>query len=227
MDGTLFPGALGMELITHLAERGLSDVRLVEQIRLTTRRYVAGELDFNSASSTVYRAYAASLEGRARHRVQQVARECWAAVRDQLFFFSRQLVADLARLGVHTMLISGSPDEIVQVAALDLGIPAARGLVARTRAGRYTGELIGTPGAPGGKLAAIAELTHNDPDPVECAFAIGNSMTDAEVLHHSTRSVAFEPDADLAALAEASGWPLADRTSLPAVLKTVLPSLAS
>lgn len=229
MDGTLFPGILGMEFVACLAARGLSDPRHVEEITLVARRYEDGELDLVTATAIVYERYAASLEGQARHQVQRVARECWAGVKGRLFSFSRRLVEDLAELGISSMLISGSPDEVIQAAAQDLRIPYARGAIAGTRGGRYTGELVSTPGVRGGKSAAIAELAHGIGVAPECVFALGNSINDAEVFRRSVHSVAFEPDAELMALAAANDWLIADRSSLPAVLekisRTVPPSV--
>ena len=228
MDGTLFPGILGMEFTARLAARGLSDPHHVEQIMLAARHYEDGKIDLASATTIVYEQYAASLKGRARHEVQQVAFEYWywATVNGRLFPFSRQLVADLADLGIASVLISGSPDEVITAAARDLRIRYARGAIASTHAGRYTGELGWTPGARGGKSAVIAELTRAVGVAFECVFAIGNSVNDAEVFHQSAYSVAFEPDDELTALAKANGWPIADRDCLPTMLTTVLARLA-
>ncbi|WP_190816423.1 HAD family hydrolase [Saccharopolyspora pogona] len=226
MDGTLFPGVLGMEFVAALAARDLSDPQHIKEIKLATRRYEDGELDLASATAIVYERYAACLKGQAQHQVQEVAWECWARVSRQLFSFSRRLVEDLAELGIPSMLISGSPDEVIQAAARDLRIPYARGAIASTHAGRYTGELASAPGVRGGKSAVLAELTCSTGVAPKCVFALGNSINDAEVFRRSALSVAFEPDGELMALSEANGWLIADRTSLPTMLRKVLASLA-
>ncbi|GGU88050.1 hypothetical protein GCM10010178_92130 [Lentzea flava] len=225
MDGTLFPGVVGLALVSCLAAQGLADPGPVEDIGRVARRYEDGELDLVSATTAVYERYASSLAGQAQHQVQQAARECWTGVSGRLFPFSRRLVADLADLGIRSMLISGSPDEVIQVAAQDLRIPYARGAIAETDAGRYTGELASMPAVRDGKSAAVAELARGAGLVPRCVFAIGNSINDAGVFALSVHSVAFEPDRELTALAEGNGWLIADRICLPTLLTTVLSSL--
>ncbi|MCD9879524.1 hypothetical protein [Streptomyces guryensis] len=46
------------------------------------------------------------------------------------------------------------------------------------------------------------------------AFAIGNSVSDAEILHRTAHPIASEPDAQLARPADSEGWTIATRHDL-------------
>jgi phosphoserine phosphatase len=225
LDGTLFPGIAGIEFAVFLAERGLASSRHVHEIEAVAARHAHGKIDLAPATALVYAHYAKSLRGKEQSNVQRAADEYWSAARDRLFPFSRHLVARLGRLGLCTALVSGSPQEIVHAAAQDLGIPRAAGAVLGTYAGRYTGELLSAPGTRPGKSETLAELTR-DLD-AACVFCIGNSAADADLFQHATFSVAFEPDPQLADMAQTHGWLVADRDSVTAAFDAISTDLAA
>ncbi|WP_143261776.1 HAD family phosphatase [Allokutzneria sp. NRRL B-24872] len=219
MDGTLYDGCIGVAFIAHLVRVGLAAREAVEAARRAFDAYERGSLSTAEAADLVYDHYALALTGHRVEDVRYAAEECWTVVCEHLFPFSRNVVDRLAERGVLTVLLSGSPDEIVQVAARELGIDQARGALSEVISGRYTGKVLTRPGEPGGKSSLLDEIR---PERSRVFFAMGNSVRD-EVVMRAEITIAFEPDAGLAALARARGWAVADRATIEATLAELVP----
>ncbi|MFE7132092.1 HAD family hydrolase [Streptomyces sp. NPDC057638] len=220
MDGTLFPGVLGTDLLAHLARTGIADTHHADAALAALQRYHEGRDPLTPAASAVYAHYAAALKDRHPADVAGAAGEVWAAARERLFPFTRPLLSLLENAGFTCLLISGSPQEVVRLAAADLGIAHALGTIADTHADRYTGTLSTALGLPGGKSGALRALGVHPTARPNIAFAIGNSISDAEIFHQTAHPVAFEPDAELATLARRHGWATAHRHNLLETIDT-------
>lgn len=211
VDGTLLPGALGVVLLEALVERGLCDEPSAGRVFQSLADYRAGVIEFRAMASRAYSAYAEALEGREVEVVAAVAREVWATRRAELFAFVPELLACLRSAGYRTMLISGSPQEMIGLVAESLDIDAAYGAVFGRHDGRYTGRVDLSSGMPGEKarIFAAAEADHERRLPT--CLAIGDSLTDVALFERVGLPLVFEPAADLAELAAARGWPIATR----------------
>jgi len=224
LDGTLMPGALGADLLAHLAETGVADPEHACLALTALERYRCGHDTLTPAATATYTHYAAALKGQRYAAVEQAAAHVWAMARRQLFTFTRPLLQRLNTAGLHCILISGSPEEVVRLAAADLAIPHVRATTAELSDGRYTGSLTAVLGLPGGKLAALAALGIHPTTQYDIAFAIGNSISDAEIFHRTIHPIAFEPDAQLAELAAHEGWTIARRHDvLDTIDRSILP----
>ncbi|GAA2251538.1 hypothetical protein GCM10010232_44510 [Streptomyces amakusaensis] len=227
MDGTLFPGTLGTELLARLAHAGITDTAHAEAARAALRRYRDGHAPLTPAATAVYAHYAAALKDRRPADVERAADAVWASARRRLFPFARPLLKRLRDAGFTCVLVSGSPQEVVRLAAADLGIVHARGTTAEIRGDRYTGTLTAALGLPGGKTGALEALGVHPPPAAgpDIAFAVGDSISDAEIFHRTAHPVAFEPDAQLALLARRHGWPIAHRHDLLEIVDATGPLL--
>ncbi|MFJ4767727.1 HAD family hydrolase [Streptomyces uncialis] len=214
MDGTLFPGALGAELLAHLARTGIADTAHAGAALAALQRYHDGHEPLAPAATAVYAHYAAALKDRRPADVEQAAGVVWASARQRLFPFVRPLLRRLKDASFTCLLVSGSPQEVIRLAAADLGIAHAGGTTAEIHGDRYTGTLTTALGLPGGKAGALATLGLHGATGLDIAFAIGNSISDAEVFHRTAHPVAFEPDAQLARLARRHSWTIAQRHNL-------------
>lgn len=106
--------------------------------------------------------------------------------------------------GIEVWLVSGSHRWLIAAAARVLGLSADRLLAVSVEVedGLCTGEVPEPVTYGAGKAHAIRrQLPGRQPD-----FAIGNTIADRYMLEMAPFAVAFEPDADLLALAEERGW---------------------
>lgn len=229
VDGTLYPGALGVDLLAALAEAGTCDRAAAQRVLGVLGEYRAGVIDFRTMAQRAYEAYAFALTGRRVDEVAEVARALWTTRREQLFAFVPELLACVREHGLEPMLISGSPIEMVELVAGELGIEAAHGAVFTRVDGRYSGRVDLGSGLPGEKLRIFTRVNAAASQPLALAhsFAIGDSLTDAVLFERVACPLVFEPDAELAELAAARGWTVATRDDVIAHVRALLTSTDS
>jgi phosphoserine phosphatase len=226
LDGTLYPGAVGVDWLRGLMDAGVCEqaaARLVFEILDQHRK---GVIDFPSMAARAYAAFASSLAGTEVETAEAIARSVWACKREQLFAFVPELIACLREHDLEPMLISGSPIEMVELVADELGISIARGAVFAREAGRYTGEVELSSGTLGEKSKILAKLLSairpGHELSLDRCFALGNSLTDAKLFECVGSPLAFEPDAELLVLAETHGWRVATRCDVLATTRSLL-----
>lgn len=222
VDGTLCPGALGVEMLRALMEAGVCEPDRAGRVLDVLGEYRVGVIDFSTMAERAYAAYAAALAGREVARVEAVAREVWATRREQVFAFVPELLARLRARGLELMLISGSPIEMVRLVAAEHDIAEAYGAVFGRRDGRYTGRLELDSGMPGRKAEIFAAATRERAPELARCLAMGDSLTDAALFERVGLPLVFEADPELAAIAAARGWPVATREDVLAHLQGLL-----
>lgn len=122
-----------------------------------------------------------------------------------------------ARYGVDTYVVSATTEAVVEVAAQDFGVPAHRvlGNRGRIRDGVITVERDGPIMVGQGKVDALHAAIGAIVRPL---LAIGDSHTDAALLHHAEHAILIDRgDAALRDEAERAGWAIV----LPSDLRTV------
>jgi len=117
----------------------------------------------------------------------------------------RWLIERHVAAGDHVVVLSASPQEVVEAVAERLGAHSGIGTVAEVQDGRYTGRLDG-PFCHGlGKLERLGavlgqiNLAH--------ATAYADSTSDIPVLEACGQAVAVNPDRKLRGAAALNGWP--------------------
>jgi phosphoserine phosphatase len=224
LDGTLYPGAVGIDWLRALIDAGVCVRAAGERVFAVLDDHRRGVIDFQTMAARAYAAFASALAGTEVETAEAIACSAWARQREQLFAFVPELIACVREHGQEPMLISGSPIEMVELVAQDLGIALARGAVFGREAGRYTGAVDLSSGMPGEKPKILAAM---GPELLlDRSFAIGNSITDATLFECVGFPLAFEPDADLLALADARGWRVATRHDVLASSRSLLAARA-
>jgi phosphoserine phosphatase len=216
----LYPGAVGIDWLRALMDAGVCGRAAGQRVFSVLDDHRNGVIDFQTMAARAYATFASALAGTEVQTAEAIARSAWARHRKQLFAFVPELLACLREHGQEPMLISGSPIEMVELVAQDLGIAFARGAVFGREAGRYTGTVDLSSGMPGQKPKILAAM---GPElSLDRCFALGNSLTDATLFECVGFPLAFEPDADLLALADARGWRVANRYDVLACSRSLL-----
>ncbi|MEE1926860.1 haloacid dehalogenase-like hydrolase [Streptomyces sp. TRM 70351] len=169
---------------------------------------------FQSTVEQVYTHYAAAVAGVPYEMLKAASRRAWAVSRPELFDFVVPFLEELRRRGYVAVLISGSPEEAVEVAAADLGIQYSYGARVAVAAGRCLARLERAPGYPGEKLRCLQVLRERVPLDLSRSLAIGDSASDIELLNVVGYPAAFEPDMEMATVARERGWPCVDRETV-------------
>lgn len=222
MDGTLTPGVLGLRLLEELLAQGACDRVAAARIVAAVTAYREGRADRTRTVAIAYRHYARAVAETPPETVNKAAIRAWHRHRDDLFPFTVPLLAELRERGYLTILISGSPHEIVSVAAADLGIDYAQGARLLIRAGRFTDAVLVGTGLPDTKHRVLHQLARRARVSLDDSFGVGNSVADVRILRHVSRPLAFEPDSRLLATARALRWPVADRDDVVETYQAML-----
>ncbi|MFE2286442.1 HAD family hydrolase [Streptomyces sp. NPDC059443] len=227
LDGTLAEGSLAAPFMESLIAGGVCDPEAGRAVLAAIAGYhdeadPGGAAAHAPTAATAYAHFSRALEGAARTDLERAADAAWPAARKRILPFADELVRLLHSAGLRTVLISGSPHEIVRRAAAELGIGEAHGMRAEFRRGRCTGSLTTAPALPGGKRAALRTATKGSPVDRRSSFAIGNSPSDAEVFEQVGLAVAFEPDPVLKGWALDRDWITADRRNVLAVCRDLI-----
>lgn len=222
VDGTLYPGALGVEFLRALVASGICDRERGQPVFDLLHQYRAGAVDFATMSVHAYRLFAAALKDCACVDVDRVARETWQRERARLFPFANDLVRILEAGGCVPVLISGSPQEVVRLLAGELGIVQFCGAIFSQRDGVYTGEVELASAVLGNKQLILSTMIGRQGVNWRDSLAIGDSPTDAALFELVGGPVAFEPDPALRSLAVDRGWAIADRDTLLDTVRMLL-----
>lgn len=237
LDGTLHPGTSGLALLSEIAAGGACDPGKAQDVFDFLGERGPGELHTPAAAERAYHLYGQALAGVQVQQVRHAARRVWGQMRHELFPYVRPLLAAVRAYSYEIIVISGSPHEIVDVVAEDLGFDRSQGAVLATRGGCYSGAVTLASGVPGAKTRILAALTGSrTPDlggQRQCdhgvaalpeaqvpgslaaspavSIAVGNSAADIDLLHMAGNAIAFEPSAPLATAAARFGWPVTGR----------------
>lgn len=214
VDGTLFPGSVGLCMLDALARRGICDSRQVEAVLEPVSRYRAGSISYEEMAHTATVAYAVAISGLGRAAVAAIADEVWREERGRLFHFVRPLLTALSGAGFSPVLLSAGPSEIIACIAADLGVPDYHGSRFATVDGVFVGSCEIMPGEAGGKVRLLESTFPRCSVDLTGSFAMGNSSNDIGVLSQVGHPVAFEPEPELRLVAAERGWFIADRSTI-------------
>jgi phosphoserine phosphatase len=141
-----------------------------------------------------------------REEVVQAACDAFftQSVAPHIFAEMRELVRRLLESECEVWAVSSSNQWIIRSAMRSFGVPQNRILSAEASVedGIISDRLVRVPSGPG-KSEAIRSMLNSTPD---CAF--GNAIWDREMLAMSEHPFVINPNPDLKAIANASGWPV-------------------
>ncbi|MFB7635588.1 HAD family hydrolase [Streptomyces sp. NPDC056149] len=217
VDGTLTPSMLGIELLRTLHGDGACQATELDALNALVDRSRSER--GTSCARTIAEAnhgFAAVLAGLSAARVADAARRTWCRVEADLFPFVPDLLSTLRSHGLHIVLLSGSPHEVIRVMAARLGVRACQGAVMAAPGGVYNGRVRLPTGIPGVKRRTLGTLLRGHRVDLARSYALGNSAADAQILQLVGVPVAFEPERGLRERAERAAWHIADRHSVVA-----------
>lgn len=211
LDGTLCDGSSSAFLLRELAkEPGVHREYLDAALEAAGRKEKKGP---STLRGGIYKNYPPAVKGLDISQITQAAYRAWPAFRESMFDFVPDLVELLNSEGFKVILVTGGPEEMARHVRAEYGMYAMTGARLATYAGKCTGTLAQAPARAGEKAAYIQSALVYGLD-LSRSFSMGNGIRDAEMMELTGSAVAFEPEFDLAPLAETNGWPVADRDNV-------------
>ena len=119
-----------------------------------------------------------------------------------------ELLKEHQAQGPVVALVSGSPQELLNVMAPRLGINHAIGAPLEVKQGKYTGKMSGSLTMNEGKVVALQEWANQNDLTIdwENSFAYGDGRGDIDLLESVGHPVAVYPDDVLRGVAKERGW---------------------
>ncbi len=205
IDGTLIRWQLFHAIVHHLGKQGYISADTHQAIHTARMQWKNRNNDdsFHAYELTVVHAYKAALPTIAPHEYLTIVDAVFEEYKDQLFVYTRELLAELKEKGYFLLAISGSQDEIIQKLASYHGFDAAIGATLSIKDGTYTGEII----SPiFNKDSTLKELTSKYNLTFTDSIGVGDTASDAAILNMVDHPIAFNPSKELFDISEANRW---------------------
>lgn len=206
IDGTLVRWQLYHAIVAELAaENKLSPAAItaIEQSRATWRERSHSE-SFRSYEQTIIDGYHSALKDLAVADFERIASAVFATHKDQVYTYTRDLIRSLKVDGYLVFAVSGSHQEVVQKIGDYYGFDEVIGAKYSHDDGRFTGER--TSPVDSGKGALVHDLAARWDATWQGSIAIGDSMSDAQMLRLVERPIAFNPNKQLFDEAQKHDW---------------------
>lgn len=207
LDHTLLNGDSDVAWIEFLIAEGLVDgATLGEQNRDIAKRYKAGTVD--PLEFTHF--YVGTLVGRSPEDWEPIRQRFYAQqIAPKITQAARALVAQHQTAGHTVVLTSATNTFLTELTAQGLGITHLLGSVPERVNGLFTGKVEGLLNMRAGKVQrAKAWLAERGLNLSEVnSYGYSDSMNDLPLLEAVNHPVVVHPDAQLAAIAKARGWP--------------------
>ncbi len=209
LDRTLIRGSANFPLAVAAFRRGLVPPRDLLADAVNAVGFVLhGASDERSAAlrERILRAVA----GHPRDDVVVLADDFIPKLAERVMPAARRLLEEHAARGEDRVVVSASPQEIVERIADVLGLEGAVGTRSEVVDGRLTGRLAGAFCYGEGKVTEVQRLAAERGYDLSRSTAYSDSISDVPFLTCVGRAVAVNPDRELRALALERGWPVVE-----------------
>jgi HAD superfamily hydrolase (TIGR01490 family) len=219
LDGTLYAGTLGMDLLNELARERLFQPKALEQALFALDSYVQGELEREELAAHIYKVYGQGIVGLTQEQVAHAAAAAWERNKHRVFPFVRELLETLTQRGYTTVLMTGSPTEIVTQFSRAYAFDHVYAAGFQIEGGRYTGQLQFSPGKPGQKRGMLERLAKALDANLEASLVLGDSVGDFEMFDLVGVPIALNVHGPLSLELQHWGW----KQAAPETLLSLLP----
>jgi HAD superfamily hydrolase (TIGR01490 family) len=206
LDKTLLSGDSDHAWGEFLVERGLVDG---EHYRRENDRYYeayqAGELDIADYLRFALRPLTEHNSAELQDWREQFMR---IKILPMITPAARALVARHRDQGDTLVIITSTNDFIAAPIAVEFGVPHLIASQAELRAGRYTGQVVGTPCYRHGKVERLRAWMMEHGESLADSWCYSDSHNDLPLLELVEHPVAVNPDEILRERAKSLGWPI-------------------
>lgn len=206
IDGTLIRWQLYHAVADKLAHHGVLDPEDFARVRAArmTWKNRAGEDSFDRYEQELVKLINTAISGLAVGELERAYREVIEEYRDQVYTYTRDLIAELRAQNYLLFVISGSQAEIVKLLAEHYGFDDYGGSLYEQKDGRFTGR--STPLRSHRKPEYLKKLVAKHNATWQGSVAVGDSESDIPMLELVERPIAFNPTKKLFQHAKGHDW---------------------
>lgn len=205
IDGTLIRWQLYHAVAEALAKQGLLDPKVHQTIR-EARMLWKKRTDSNSFKAYEKRlveAYDGLITSLTPEQVEEAASAVYGEYKDQVYTYTRDLIAQLKAKDYCLLAISGSQIEIISKVATHWGFDDWVGSTYVQKNGRFTGAKVV---ASADKALVLKQLIKKYKLSYTGSIAVGDSASDIKMLEIVEIPIAFNPEQVLFECARKNSW---------------------
>lgn len=205
IDGTVIRWQLYHAIADELVKLGFVEPQAyasTKDARMAWKKRQEGA-SFKSYEDELVRVYQQVLLGLTTDQFEQAADTVFSEYQDQVYTYTRDLIAYRKSKGYLLFAISGSQSEIVEKIAGRYGFDDFLASDYKREGNKFTGEVTHYLGR---KDQAIKELVKKHAATWAGSIAVGDSMSDKAMLEIVENPIAFNPEQALFDHAKQQGW---------------------
>jgi len=207
IDGTLIRWQLYHSLVDKLAKQNLLGEDAHNQLheaRMKWKRRESND-EFLAYEAQVIKVYEAAIQKINFNDFDKAVEEVVQEYKDQVYTYTKKLIADLKNQGYFLLAISGSHQELVEKIANYYGFDDCLGTVYQRGETSFSGQKTV---ASKNKQRALSWLIQKHNLTLKGSYAVGDSKSDALMLEMVEKPIVFNPDTHLYNIALKKHWPV-------------------
>lgn len=206
VDQTLAKSYYILKFAEHLAHLGLFISTEAEALGSLLNDYRNGLSSYSRASYDVVLTFARGVKGMKQEKVETAGRHYIKTHEEELFSFTRDLLALLKAEKFRIIAVTASPVEVMGPFSESLGIDATFATVCETVNGIYTGNVSQNLADKDVKRQIIQTYIKENDVNGQVSLGFGDTVTDLAFLEIVGYPVAVNPDNELEQIAKKNGW---------------------
>lgn len=204
-DGTLIRWQLYHAIVDGLAREGFIDKSAFDRVIEARRKWKVRESEdaFMGYQHELIKCYGNALPGLSKPEHDKAIENAVSQHKDQVYVYTRNLVANLKSKNYFLIAISGSHREAVEEVAKHYGFDDYVGTKFEVFDGKFTGNYQL---ASADKRQILENLVKEHNLTTKDSFAVGDSESDISILEIVENPIAFNPNKNLFEYAKARDW---------------------
>lgn len=205
IDGTLIRWQLYHSLVDELGKQTMIDVADMREIKESRMNWKKRSDTFSQYQSKLVEVFHKNLQRIPPSAFDKAVDAVFDRYKDQVYTYTRDLIAQLKRDGYVLFAISGSHQEMIKKLADHYGFDDAVGNAYERTAKGFTGKhqyIVDH------KPQVLEKLIDKHGVTKRGSLAIGDSGSDVSLLEMVENPIAFNPDQTLYETAAKNGWPI-------------------
>lgn len=207
IDGTIFRSSLLRELLESLIAFGIFPYGAEEYYVHAYVRWLDRKGSYHVYQQAVIRAYQRHIKGVNQNMVRDTSNHIMNFHRYRIYHYTKNMVQDLKKKGFYLVAISGSPQDIVEPFAKNLGFDKIYGRVfAVDKKNKFTGKISNQKEIENKETTLKHVLASNKELTLKGSVGVGDTDRDIPFLKLVERPIAFNPNKELYLHAKKNNW---------------------
>jgi HAD superfamily hydrolase (TIGR01490 family) len=206
IDGTVFRSSLLRELLENLISAGVFPKRARDYYAHAYINWLDRRGSYEKYLSGIVSAYERYIKGTQQHIVWDMAHHVMDFHQNRVYKYTRDLMRDLKKSGYYLLAISGSPFDIVDPFARNMGFDSVYGRLFEVEKNeRFTGRIL-EKSIMARKDRVLKRIIRSEHLTLKDSVGVGDSDSDIPFLNMVDRPIAFNPNIKLFNHAKKKGW---------------------